>query len=66
MSIKPTLAAEPVSRKMSIEAANEVRELPMVSTNWPDHIKVKLRRRKTAKGDGLRTRVSVVILFAFF
>jgi hypothetical protein len=64
ISIRPTLAAEPVSRKMRIEAASEVSELPMVSTNWPDHIKAKSRRLKTANGDGVWTSVpawSVVI-----
>ena len=51
MSIRPTLKAESVARKTRIEAANEVRAVPMVETNWPDHIKVKLRLRNTAKGE---------------
>ena len=52
ISIKPTLAADPVSLNIKMEADRDVRELPMVSTNWPSHIKAKSRRRNTAKGDG--------------
>jgi hypothetical protein len=42
---------------MRMEAAKEVSELPMVSTSWPVHIREKLRRRKTANGEGVATRV---------
>ena len=37
---------------MRMEAASEVSALLAVETNWPIHIKAKLRLRKTANGDG--------------
>lgn len=51
ISIKPTLNADPVSRKTSTDAAKVVRALPMEETNCPVHMNVKLRLRKIAKGE---------------
>ena len=51
MSIKPTLRAEPVRRKMRIEAASEVSALPIVEISCADHIRLKLRLRKMANGE---------------
>src|SRR5512136_237357 len=61
ISISPTLNAEPVRRKIKIDAASEVSALPMVDTSWPVHIKVKLRLRKTANGEGEDTAERVVM-----
>jgi hypothetical protein len=43
-----------------MEAAREVSESPMVETNCPVHKKVKLRFRKTAKGDDDPAAVDVI------
>ena len=48
----PTLSAEPVKRYTKIEAASDVRPLPIVEMNWATQSSAKLRRRKTAKGEG--------------
>ena len=43
ISINPTLKAEPVRRKIRIDAAREVSELPIVETSWANQRKLKLR-----------------------
>jgi hypothetical protein len=62
MSIKPTLKAESVTRNIKIDAAKDVSEYPMVETNCPVHKNVKLRLRKTAKGDDERTAIVVILM----
>jgi hypothetical protein len=52
INISPTLSAEPVNRKTRIDAASEVRALPIAEINWAVHNNVKDRLRKTANGDG--------------
>jgi hypothetical protein len=43
-----------------IEAASEVKALPMVETSCPVHIKEKFLWRKTKKGDGCLVATAVV------
>jgi hypothetical protein len=61
ISISPTLAAEPVSRKTRMDAARAVSELPMVEISWPVHSKEKFRLWKMAKGDAALATLFVVI-----
>src|SRR5574341_816555 len=60
ISIRPTLSAEPVRRNTRMPAASEVRALPIVETNWPVHISVNDRLRKTAKGENERELAAAV------
>ncbi|MBI4787207.1 MAG: hypothetical protein HY782_09195 [Chloroflexi bacterium] len=62
INIKPTLAAEFVSRYTRIEAASDVSELPTVEISCPLHNKVKLRLRKIANGEGVIVSAAVAIL----
>src|SRR5512136_598903 len=62
ISIKPTLMAELVRRKTRMEAAREVKAEPMVETSCAVHIMEKLRLRKTANGDNLRTAAGAIVI----
>ncbi len=52
ISITPTLSAEPVRRKIRIDAASEVSALPIVETSCASHSSANERLRNTANGDG--------------